>query len=40
VVEGAARVLRKAMQKAEFLKVKPRCCPVRIVPPTPCSIIH
>ena len=38
--EGAARVLRKTMQKAEFLKVKPRCCPVRIVPPTSCSIIH
>lgn len=35
MVEGAARVLRKTKQKAEFLKVKPRCCPVRIVPPSP-----
>jgi hypothetical protein len=35
VVEGAVRVLRKTMLKAEFLKVKPRCCPERIVPPTP-----
>lgn len=38
VVEGAARVLRKKRLKAEFLKVKPRCCRGRIFPPTPCSI--
>ena len=40
MAERAARVLRKTMQKAEFLKVNPRCGPVRIVPPTPSSIIH
>ena len=35
MVERVARVLIKTMQKAEFFKVNPRFCPVRIFPPTP-----